>query len=75
MKALYRDGRHTEALDTYQSWRRYLAEELGLEPSPALQGIETSICSMHCRSSECTLHRAGRSCPCQSPASSGASRR
>ena len=43
MQALYRAGRHTEALSTYQSWRRYLAEELGLDPSPALRRIEEDI--------------------------------
>jgi hypothetical protein len=43
MEALYRQGRHTEALATYQSWRHHLAEELGLEPSPALQRIEGQV--------------------------------
>src|SRR6266702_290396 len=40
MQALYRAGRHTEALSSFRSWRRYLAEELGLDPSPALRRIE-----------------------------------
>ena len=43
MQALYRAGRHTEALATFRSWRRYLAEELGLDPSPALRRIEQDI--------------------------------
>jgi predicted ATPase/DNA-binding SARP family transcriptional activator len=43
MQALYRAGRHTEALSTFRSWRRYLAEELGLDPSPALRHIEQDI--------------------------------
>ena len=43
MQALYRAGRHTEALSSFRSWRRYLAEELGLDPSPALQRIEQDI--------------------------------
>ena len=43
MQALYRQGRHTQALDAYQSWRRHLVEELGLEPSPALQRLEREI--------------------------------
>ncbi|HJY97964.1 MAG TPA: BTAD domain-containing putative transcriptional regulator, partial [Streptosporangiaceae bacterium] len=43
MQALYRAGRHTEALSTFRSWRRYLAEELGLDPSPALRRIEQDI--------------------------------
>src|SRR6202035_5889868 len=32
---LYRAARHTDALATFRSWRRHLAEELGLDPSPA----------------------------------------
>ena len=43
MQALYRACRHTEALATFRSWRRYLAEELGLDPSPALRRIEQDI--------------------------------
>ena len=43
MQGLYRQGRHTEALAAYQSWRRHLADELGLEPSPALQRLEREI--------------------------------
>jgi predicted ATPase len=43
MEALYRQGRHTEAVATYQSWRRHLADELGLQPSPALQRIESQV--------------------------------
>ena len=43
MQALYRAGRHTEALATFGSWRRHLAEELGLDPSPALRRIEQDI--------------------------------
>jgi predicted ATPase/DNA-binding SARP family transcriptional activator len=43
MEALYCQGRHTEAVATYQAWRRHLAEELGLEPSPALQHIEGQV--------------------------------
>lgn len=43
MQALYQAGRHTDALDVFRSWRRHLAEELGLDPSPALQRIEQDI--------------------------------
>src|SRR6476646_5844202 len=43
MRALYRAGRHPEALATFRSWRRYLATELGLDPSPALRRIEQDI--------------------------------
>jgi DNA-binding SARP family transcriptional activator len=37
MLALYRSGRQAEALDTCQSGRRLLVEELGLEPGEALK--------------------------------------
>lgn len=43
MEALYRQGRHTDALAVYQSWRRQLAEDHGLEPSKALRDIERQV--------------------------------
>ncbi len=43
MIAFYRDGRQAEALEAYQAARRTLVEELGLEPSPALQRLERAI--------------------------------
>ena len=42
MQALYRAAGHN-TLATFRSWRRYLSEELGLDPSPALQRIEQEI--------------------------------
>ena len=43
MQALYQGGRHTDALATFRSWRRHLAGELGLDPSPALLRMEQDI--------------------------------
>jgi peptide/nickel transport system substrate-binding protein len=43
MLALYRCGRQAEALESYQQYRRALSHELGLDPSPALSGLEASI--------------------------------
>jgi YVTN family beta-propeller protein len=43
MLALYRSGRQAEALEVYRDARRLLVEELGIEPSAALQRLEQSI--------------------------------
>jgi DNA-binding SARP family transcriptional activator len=43
MLALYRAGRQAEALEAYRVTRRTLVDELGIEPSPALQELETAI--------------------------------
>jgi YVTN family beta-propeller protein len=43
MLALYRSGRHAEALEVYQDGRRRLLDELGLEPSRPLQELEQAI--------------------------------
>jgi DNA-binding SARP family transcriptional activator len=43
MTALYRSGRQAEALDAYHDARRTLVDELGIEPSAALQELERAI--------------------------------
>jgi hypothetical protein len=43
MLALYRSGRQAEALEAYQQARSTLVEELGIEPTPALQELERRI--------------------------------
>ena len=43
MLALYRSGRRADALAAYRKARRVLVGELGLEPGPALRGLEAAI--------------------------------
>jgi DNA-binding SARP family transcriptional activator len=43
MLALYRSGRQAEALEAYQETRRALVDELGIEPTQALQDLERAI--------------------------------
>ena len=43
MLALYRSGRQAEALEAYRNARRALVDELGIEPSAALQRLEKQI--------------------------------
>jgi predicted ATPase/DNA-binding SARP family transcriptional activator len=43
MLALYRSGRQAEALENFGQARRMLAEQLGVEPGPGLQRLQTAI--------------------------------
>src|SRR5205085_12611729 len=43
MLALYRSGRHADALERYRSARRRLVDELGLEPGRELQELERAV--------------------------------
>lgn len=45
MVALYRSGRQADALSSYRLMWQNLSEELGIEPSPALQRLEHAILS------------------------------
>ncbi|MET9276035.1 BTAD domain-containing putative transcriptional regulator [Kribbella sp. NPDC003557] len=43
MKALYRAGRQTEALESYDELRQLLLDDLGLDPGPELVTLQQSI--------------------------------
>ncbi|HLS15074.1 MAG TPA: BTAD domain-containing putative transcriptional regulator [Beutenbergiaceae bacterium] len=43
MSALYRTGQQTEALAAYHRARKFLVEELGVEPGPRLREVERQI--------------------------------
>lgn len=43
IEALYRSGRQSEALAEYGAIKRHLRDELGVDPSPALQRLERAM--------------------------------
>jgi ABC-type transport system substrate-binding protein/DNA-binding SARP family transcriptional activator len=43
MLALYRSGRQADALTAYRTGRARLVDQLGVEPGPALRGLERAI--------------------------------
>jgi DNA-binding SARP family transcriptional activator/class 3 adenylate cyclase/WD40 repeat protein len=43
MLALYRSGRHAEAMRAYDAFRHYLGEEVGLEPSASLAQLANAV--------------------------------
>jgi DNA-binding SARP family transcriptional activator/tetratricopeptide (TPR) repeat protein len=43
MRALYQAGRRMDALDTYARTRAYLADHLGLDPTPRLRDLHQAI--------------------------------
>lgn len=43
MRALYAAGRQKSALESYQSYRTHLQNDLGLDPSPTLRDLELAI--------------------------------
>ena len=67
--ALYRSGRHVEALDVLREARRSLADELGLDPGPRLQELERAILVTTPRSQR----RPGGPPPSRRPSPSGRS--
>ena len=66
MIALYRAGRQTEALTVYRQTSELLRDELGLEPSRALQELEHAILT-HDPSLELVPDRAARGDPVVCP--------
>ena len=58
--ALYGAGRQAEALEVYRETRRLLVDELGIEPSAALQDLEQAILRQDPGSTTAGRARRGR---------------
>ncbi|MFG1709991.1 BTAD domain-containing putative transcriptional regulator [Nonomuraea sp. M3C6] len=67
MLAQYRAGRRAEALRTYQETRRYLLEQIGLEPGPALRQLHEQILRDESALMRPPAHRPAGVVPCQLP--------
>ncbi|HEX3649061.1 MAG TPA: transcriptional regulator, partial [Pseudonocardiaceae bacterium] len=43
IRALYRSGQRADALETYRTFQRRVADELGIDPGPALRELQESL--------------------------------
>ncbi|WP_347586549.1 BTAD domain-containing putative transcriptional regulator [Acrocarpospora sp. B8E8] len=67
MLAHYRAGRRADALRTYQETRRYLRDQIGLEPGPALRHLHEQILRDESSLMRQPVPRAGMVVPSQLP--------
>jgi DNA-binding SARP family transcriptional activator len=65
MLALYRSGRQARALEVYRTTRRFLVDELGIEPAEDLQRLERAILR-HAPELEAPVAGSGVSAPVSS---------
>ena len=71
MLALYRSGRQADALGAYGEIREMLADQLGIDPNPALQALELAILNQSPELENWNTERLG---PAVARPSSGATR-
>lgn len=57
MRSLYALGRQTDALEAMRAHREELADELGLDPSPALADLEVAVLNHQVPAGPSTRHR------------------
>ena len=76
IQALASEGRQAEALRAYQAYRRFLADEIGTEPSALVRSIERRVAAGWVddplsgrRATHSPARRVARSSSCLSPAS------